>query len=490
MVRTIQSLISKNGNEDRTQITSVGIDIGTSTTKMVISRLTLENLAGWAQVPRIEIVDKEVLYRSRIHPTPLIASDRVDIEKVLSIVSEEYCLAGIKPGEIDTGAVIITGETANKQNARDMVHRMAGEAGEFVVATAGPQLEGIIAGKGSGAWQRSKETGTTVANVDIGGGTANIAVFRGGELSGTCTLHIGGRLMKFEKGRVAHISRPLWTLMEAVGCTLRPGDMAEESKVRYLTRQMAKTLSNVLRGELEETDRLLLVGGPPDWNDRVEELMFSGGVGGCLRSPPGWSFRESINRHGDLGPVLAQDLLTFPGLRTWHWAEAGETIRATVSGAGMQTIEVSGSTIHADDVLPIKNLPVFKFRHHPAEELEKQVKRAIQQGTEMYDPNREGVPFALAMSDLPYMSFRDIRDLSRYLSEALHKEKPSGEPVVLIVDRDLAKVLGQTLSRENNGRPVLCIDQVKVEHGDYIDIGKLLGGRVVPVVVKTLAFST
>jgi len=162
-------------------ILSVGIDIGTSTTELVFSIIKIENTASFASVPRISIVDKEVIYRSDIYLTPLISQTEIDGLKLKDIVQMEYKRAGIRPSDISTGVAIITGETARKQNASQVMETLSGLAGDFVVTTAGPDLEGIIAGKGAGAHTISKETGKTVANLDIGGGTTNIAVFKGGE---------------------------------------------------------------------------------------------------------------------------------------------------------------------------------------------------------------------------------------------------------------------------------------------------------------------
>ena len=67
-------------------ILSVGIDIGTSTTQLIFSRLTIENLASNYTVPRISIVNKEVIYRSGIHFTPLKSQTEIDAEQSLSQV--------------------------------------------------------------------------------------------------------------------------------------------------------------------------------------------------------------------------------------------------------------------------------------------------------------------------------------------------------------------------------------------------------------------
>ncbi|MGL5085887.1 MAG: ethanolamine ammonia-lyase reactivating factor EutA, partial [Clostridium sp.] len=154
----------------REELLSVGIDIGTSTTQLVFSKLIIENIASNFTIPRISIVDKEIVYRSDIYFTPLISLTEIDAEGVKDIVDTEYKKSGINKADIKTGAVIITGETARKENANDVLHTLSGFAGDFVVATAGPDLESIISGKGAGAHIYSKEHSTSVVNIDIGGG--------------------------------------------------------------------------------------------------------------------------------------------------------------------------------------------------------------------------------------------------------------------------------------------------------------------------------
>ena len=202
---------------------SAGIDIGTSTTKMIISRLMMQNTAGQTHVPRIEIVDKEVLYQSPIFRTPLLDDVTIDVKKVEQIVFEQYQLAQITPQHIQTGVVLITGETATKINAKEFIHFLADAAGEFLVATAGPDLESILAARGSGAVSYSKKTGKIVANIDIGGGTTNIAVLKHGEVIGTVTLHLGGRLLEYEDNHLIQIAPSIARLLKKSGFTYEIG---------------------------------------------------------------------------------------------------------------------------------------------------------------------------------------------------------------------------------------------------------------------------
>ena len=224
-------------------ILSVGIDIGTSTTQLIFSRLTIENLASSYMVPRIRIVDKEVTYRSEIYFTPLLSQTEIDAEKVKGIIEREYRKAGMKPEDLQTGAVIITGETARKQNANSVLASLSSMAGDFVVATAGPDLESVLSAKGAGADRISEEKRIAVANIDIGGGTSNIALFQKGSLKGTSCLDIGGRLIKVENGRISYIYPKIQKLAERHGIRIAVGDRADESTLYRVCEHMADQLA-------------------------------------------------------------------------------------------------------------------------------------------------------------------------------------------------------------------------------------------------------
>src|SRR3990170_525895 len=186
---------------DLREVLSVGLDIGTTTTQVVFSRLHLADLSRMAALPRagvgprvplIRVAEKEILYQSPVHFTPLRSRDEVDGEALERIVREEYRCAGIRPEQIETGAVVVTGEIAKKKNAAEILDRLGGLAGEFVVTVAGPRLEAMMAGRGSGAAAWSREHYARVINVDVGGGSANAAVFELGEFLAAAGMSIGG----------------------------------------------------------------------------------------------------------------------------------------------------------------------------------------------------------------------------------------------------------------------------------------------------------
>lgn len=475
-------------NREPETMISAGIDIGTSTTKLIISRFSLMNVAGTTHVPKIEIVDKEILYKSPIFRTPLTDPSTINVAEVEKIVRSEYAKAGIMASQIATGAVIITGETATKHNASEMLHYLSGEVGDFLVATAGPDLEGIIAAKGSGAYDYSSRSEKVIANIDIGGGTANIAVYKNKVLLGTCTLHIGGRLIEFHEGKVNSISPPVQKLLTQQNVSLHLGDTLDSRSISFVTDFMAESLGRIVKNEVQEKDKVLLLGHLPNWTEKIDTLVFSGGISECMYNHELDQAQKS--KYDDIGVRLANSLQRNDALQSYAWLEPVETVRATVLGAGTQTTEISGATIQvAPDELPLKNIPVFNYSFGEnlqigLENFEIAVKSAI----DIYDAVREGQNFALYISELPYMGFRDIQQLAVAIIQVMEQRPDPDQPLVLIIQTDHAKVLGQTLIAMQVRQSVICIDQITVEHGDYMDIGRALESGVVPVVVKTLTF--
>nr|WP_236939098.1 ethanolamine ammonia-lyase reactivating factor EutA [Evansella clarkii] len=466
------------------EILSAGIDIGTSTTKLVISRLSLRNTSGTTHVPRIEITSKEVLYRSPIFRTPLLKEDIIDMDKIEEIVLEEYRKAGVSSNDIQTGAVIITGETATKSNASDMISRLSDHAGEFLVATAGPDLESMIAAKGSGAYAFSTKTSKTIVNIDIGGGTANIAVYRFGKLQGTCTLHIGGKLIEYGNGYITYIAEPVREVIKKLGLSLSETGPADTDKLQRVTDYMADVIGKMVNGELREDEELLL-GKPCDLIDPIDVIMFSGGVSECIYYAENCHGKE----FGDIGHLLAESIKQASFFNTKEVIIPEETVRATVLGAGTQTTEISGATIKVDaSSLPLRNLPVYTIIFDGAfDEMLNKIPFLFKEAASVYDPYNEGQSFAVYLSKIPLLGFKDIQKLANSLIKAVSMKQVK-QPLVIILERDLARSLGQALSVKARDLQLVCIDQISAEHGDYIDIGSVLKSGVVPVVVKTLTF--
>jgi len=331
------------------QIVSVGIDIGTSTMEIVFSHITLENLATSFRIPDIRIVDKTIIYRSDVYFTPLRSNTELDAEKIAGIVKKEYEKAGMNPKMVQTGAVIITGDTARKVNAKNILHHISAYAGDFVVATAGPSLESILAGKGSGALAYSENHPGKIANFDIGGGTTNIAIFENGKLIDVDCYDIGGRLIRFKKGtnRVEYIYPKIQKLAEEKGIHVELGTILTKNRAMTIVDVMADGILEYLKPkgkgrlyyELSTNEKE----GERNWD--IANISFSGGVGKLIYQ----NQTSKWDEYSDVGVLLAEAIRRkMTGCRQ-KIVEAAETIGATVVGAGNHTMEVSGSTIFITD---------------------------------------------------------------------------------------------------------------------------------------------
>ena len=468
---------------------SVGIDIGTSTTQLVFSELTIQDMSSGFSVPRYEIVDKRIVFRSDIHTTPLLSPERIDADGVRAIVSREYASAGVDRKAIGTGAVVITGETARKDNADEVVRGLSDFAGDFVVAAAGPELESVIAARGAGADVFSKAHSASVANYDVGGGTSNLAYFDRGRLVTATCLDIGGRLVRVADGRVTYIAPKIQDLCAAEGIALAAGDPADVSVLKRVAQAMCRLLEMSLGlapksaffPRIRTLDKDVVLPGVPAY------LSFSGGVADHVYSSAG---DADPFRYGDLGVLLGQAIRESALIRSIRKFVPAETIRATVVGAGAHIAEISGSTIEYDPaLLPLKNLPILKL--NPADEASPaDVRKGIREKLDWFALDGQLQPVAIAFVGPRSPSFRQVRELAAAILDGAAPLLARGHPLVVVTENDCAKVLGQAIRAGIAGhRGFICIDSVSVTGGDYVDIGTpTAGGRVLPVVIKTLLF--
>ncbi len=449
---------------------SVGLDVGTTTTQLIVSKLTAENRASSFAVPRMEITDRCIAYKSPVHFTPLLTGELVDGEKLRQIVEKEYAAAGITPQQVDTGAVIVTGETSRKENARSVLAALSAYAGEFVVATAGPELESVLAAQGAGAVAYSKETGKTVLHIDIGGGTSNLARLEKGKVTAVGCLNVGGRLLKLDPtGRISYVSPVLKSIISH-----KEGDT--------LTYQQAMQIAKMLAGILEmaagkrEKDalfsRFITPGTQPVDADGDLVVSFSGGVADCIGKDVPWL------SYGDLGPLLGSAIRE-SRLCSGQYRLGSQTIRATVIGAGCHSTQLSGSTVFVKDTqLPMKNLPVAQLTQAEQALTGDALSACIQKKLEGLD--RWGVLYLPGWNAPDYETVTQAADaISRAVGQ---------RPCYIALREDMAKALGHALAlRLPEGTPCLCIDGVHIPPQSYLDVGAMVGPAIA-VVVKTLVF--
>ena len=488
---------------DSRALLSVGIDVGTTTTQIVFSRLNLTDVARPGQIPRINITGREVIYQSPIVFTPLKDYETVDANKLNEIVRREYTAAGVDPKQVETGAVIITGETAKKKNADEILRALSGLAGEFVVSVAGPNVESLIAGRGAGAAKYSQEHYTSVTNIDIGGGSANSVIFRSGNIVGAAAMNFGGRILEVEhgSGKIRHIADPAKNILIDLGINLEVGMSPALDDLRRFTNRMADLTVELVEGTSSPLAQKIYLTPPTPVSGKGTTLMFSGGIGHYYYKPLKIDTVADATLHDDIGPLLAESLRQHAVLNSYEVVPPSETLRATVLGASTQTVTLSGSTIWAErEILPMKNVPVIRpvlgfdtsekntRSTQPARLEPASVSTAIADATRRWDVNIATDPFAVALelnTALDYTSLSQLANGLREFASAMPKERP----LVVIIERDYAQALGQTVKGLAPERSLLVIDQVGLTEGDYIDVGTpLMDGRVVPLSVKTLIF--
>ncbi len=447
---------------------SVGLDVGTTTTQLIVSELKAENKASAFSVPEMEITGRKIRYQSPVHFTPLLSGELVDGDKLRQLVKMEYENAGITPETVDTGAVIITGETSRKENAAQVLRSLSDLAGEFVVATAGPDLESVLAAKGAGATDFSRDTGKTVLHMDIGGGTSNLALCRDGQVVATGCLNVGGRLLKFtEKGEITYVSPVLKGLI-----SYRVGDTITQSQAEEVAGMLASALE--MAASLREKDVLYQKLLTPEAKElEVTEnvvLSFSGGVADCIERDVPWL------SYGDLGPLLGK-AIRHSRLCRGEYRLGSHTIRATVIGAGCHSTQLSGSTVFLQNVpLPLQNLPVAVIS---AQEQEGKLSDLIRQRLEALE--QWGV---LALPGWNAPSYHQVTGLADEIAKAV-----GDRPCYIAMQEDMAKALGHALAlRLPPGTPCLCVDRVHIPADSYLDVGSPVGPAI-SLVVKTLILS-
>ena len=444
---------------------SIGLDVGTTTTQLIVSELLVENKGNAFSVPEMVIGERKLRYESPVIFTPLISGELVDGERIAQWVTEQYEAAGITKGQVDTGAVIITGETSRKENARQVLHHLSGFAGDFVVATAGPDLESVLSAKGAGATDYSAKTGKTVLHMDIGGGTSNLSYIENGQITATGCLNVGGRLVKFDKtGAVTYISPVLDGLTD-----LGLGEIPTQTQLRQLTDTLTQALM-MAAGLLPPADILCKLTTRENaglWTPKKAEVIsFSGGVADCIET------QNQPFAFGDLGVLLGKAIRE-SSLCQGAYRLGEQTIRATVIGAGCHSAQLSGSTVFYDGVsLPKKNLPVVTL---PMPLTAESVKNAYTR----FDTDT----VALSIPGYPSPTYEQVQELAKILVAG------SGDRELLVcLETDMAKALGHSIRLCSPNKPCLCIDRVRLQNESFLDIGSPIGPAL-PVVVKTLVLS-
>jgi ethanolamine utilization protein EutA len=471
---------------------SVGITIGSSTTHLMLSQLTVRRTDS--RTSRFEVVEREVVHRSPIIFTPYVAGVSVDTVKLQNFIMQVYKDAGFTPDDVDTGAVIITGYAARKDNAQAILNLFSRWAGKFVCATAGPNLEAMLAAHGSGAVLRSKESGDTVLNVDIGGGTSKVVVIEAGKIMETSSIFVGSRVVaKDGLDRIIRIEEAGDLAARELGIELMMGASLTDAQQQAIADKLADALFELIeRKTLSPFTQALMETSPLRYGGKIDTVMFSGGVAEYIYGHEKADF-------GDLGLYLGAKIKNRIAdarfAMTLHDPE--ERIRATVMGASQYSIQVSGNTIFlsGSGVLPRRNLQVVKVRIEREKPTTEYVAACVREALGRYDMDNIDAagPIALAVNFSPEVAIGPalLRSLTQGILSAVNEGFGVSAPLVIIFDIDIASLAGNILAEKSGyAKDIICIDGIEVGDLDYIDIGtEIQSSRTVPVVVKNLVFS-
>lgn len=470
--------------DDEIELTSVGVDIGSSTTHLVFSKIVLERLDA-----RYVVSQRIVLYRSDILLTPYLADGAIDADELGRFFAEQYARAEINPEAIDTGALVLTGVAVRRRNARAIADLFAAQAGRLVAVSAGDSLETVMAAYGSGAVGRSIRDRAVVMNVDIGGGTSKIAICADGKVVDRTAVDLGARILCFDADRrLVRIEESARWLARDLGITLELGTVLPPATAERIADRLSVLLLAAMQRRVREAgiDELMRL-EPLAWTGGFDVVTVSGGVSEYL-------YGDRQQAFGDLGPDVAaafRRLLDDSGIAI---ARPDEGIRATVIGASQYTSQVSGSTIFVSplDVLPLRNLPVVapELPLGAAELDAGAIAHAIGAMLARMELDQVDSSVALFVSWQGSATFRRLDAFCRGVLAGLAPALTQGRALVLAGDGDVGGLIGIHLKEELGfDQPIVSVDGLELKAFDYIDVGAMLSSSgAVPVVIKSLVF--
>ena len=474
-------------DQETVELRTVGIDIGSSTSHLLFARVTLQRLAQGLS-SRFTVIDRQVLWRSPIMLTPFLPDGSIDAHELAHFIQHAYHDAGLRRSDIDSGAVILTGEAIKRSNARAIDEIFAAESGKFVCATAGHKLECILAAHGSGATALSQRRRQCGIHVDVGGGTTKLALIDRGEVLGVAAFAVGGRLLARDAtGAWARIDASAHRLAKHLAIEASPESFANEAVRAAMARRMATVVVDQIVGQrLDALAVDLLLTEPLPRTVKPAFITFSGGVAEYIYG------RESVD-FGDIAKLLAGEIVKQIKTRIRvPVIEPMERIRATVIGASQFTVQVSGKTIYMSSaaVLPVHNVPVVHLGLKLSERIEiDEIVAAFASQASRLDL-APGARLALAFA------WDGDPDHARLLAMAkaiMRFAAPDGrreQALFLMIDGDVGASIGRLLHDELHLEgQLVSIDGIALRELDFVDVGELLDPPgVVPVVIKSLLF--
>lgn len=474
--------------QETVKLRTVGIDIGSSTSHLLFAKVVLQRQTQGLS-SRFIVIERQVIWRSDVMLTPFLRDDTIDAAALGRFIHDAYEKAGLKKSDVDSGAVILTGEAIKRKNARAIDELFAEEAGKFVCATAGHKLECLLAAHGSGAVQLSRDRDTCVLHVDIGGGTTKLALIDKGVVLGVAAFAVGGRCIATDaSGAYTRVDDSAVAVAKELGLDTSPASLAGPEVRHRVSARLAKIAADyILDAPRDPLGESFLLTELLPRSVRPTLLTFSGGVSEYI-------FGREPRDFGDIARPLATELTRLLGERKAPTSvDPGQGIRATVIGASQFTVQVSGKTVHLGDTsaLPVHNVPVVQAGLHLPEVIDVDA-TADQLAAAMskmdLDPAQR---LAIAFTWDGDPEFSRLEAMGRAIVKALGAGATSENLLLLMIDGDIGKTIGRILAYELDlKRTLISIDGVQLKELDFVDVGELMNPPgVVPVVIKSLLFS-
>lgn len=441
---------------------------------------------GRSHSSRYVIVDRQLEYESPIAFTPYVDRTLIDADRLMEILSEWIAGDGYDEEHVDTGVVMLTGEAARRQNARQITDRVSRLAGDFVCAAAGDLFEVDMAAHGSGAVALS-ETEGAVLNIDIGGGTTKISVSRDGEIESRGVFRVGARdIVVDDQSRINRIEAPGDLASRALGVGSELGDEISAAEREAVARWLVDRLAEfVAADDTDEATRRLTIIPLPPLPDDIVSVVFSSGVGEYI-------YRREEREFGDLAIWIADAVRERCEGGDWPWrwhVPEASPIRATVTGIAQQTVEMSGDTIFvgSEDALPMRNREIRSLdiaSLDRAEDIAQAMKDVA--ADESLSSAHGGVVWDVRCGSGREYAY--LAELARGLGEG--GLATGGVPLGLILDQDIAMLVGRLISDELEvTRDVVVLDGISLHDIHFVDFGRLRpDSNTVPVVLKSLVF--
>lgn len=473
------------GHTDPVQIVSLGLDIGSSSTQLAISRLSLS--AGGTDRAK-----RETLYLSPVSPTPFDIDGSLDEERLRQQVDAAFQKANLSPDDIDSGVVLLTGEAANRRNAVALSQMLAEDVGDLVCAAAGHHMEAMLAAHGSGAVVASRaEGGRRILLVDIGGGTTKLAVIENGRLLHTAAIAIGGRLLVIDRdNRIVRFDDAAHRFAPQRPEGWQRGTSMNPALREAFAEAMAATFFNAINERDAGQGTIPYLTAPIDDFGEIDGVMFAGGVGEFV-------YQRETRDFGDLGRALGRAVArrVADGAMRFPLLPPGECIRATVLGASQHSLQLSGHTIYISDhaaLLPCRNVPVARpILDFETEDIDAAaVAAAIEERLRAFDLDGPVGRIALSFSWRGLPSYPRLRGLADGIAIGLKERVAEATPFYILIDGDFAMALGRILHQELAlASPVMVADNIAASDFDFVDIGRVrLPSHTVPVTIKSLLF--